>query len=107
MFSRILMGGAFALLVTGAAGAHDRWANNEPVPSWVKAVCCGPTDVHHLRPEQVHLSSEGWRVDGFPDLIPIETATPSPDGDYWIFYRQFPDGDTSKVYCFFTPFNGT
>ena len=89
------------------ADAHDRWANNEPVPPWVKAVCCGPDDVHHLSPEQVHITPDGYRVDGYPDLIPQEQAQPSPDGDYWIFYRHFPEGGLSKVYCFFAPFNGT
>ena len=95
------------IALAGRARAHDRWANNEPVPPWVKSVCCGPEDVHHLRPEQVQISPDGYRVDGYPDPIPVEQALPSPDGDYWIFYKRFPAGDVSKVYCFFTPFSGT
>jgi hypothetical protein len=89
------------------AAAHDRWANGEPVPAWVKAACCGPDDVHHLRPDQVHQVGSEYRVDGYPDPIPIGKAQPSPDGDYWIFYKHFPAGDYSQVYCFFTPFSGT
>jgi hypothetical protein len=106
MLMRGLLLGGFVALLPGVVGAHERWANNEPVPPWVKAICCGPEDVHHLRPDQVHVRPEGWQVDGYPDTIPIDQAMPSPDGDYWIFYKHFPAGDVSKVYCFFTPFNG-
>ena len=92
---------------SSAAPAHDVWSNGEPVPAWVKKACCGPEDVHHLSPSQVHLTPGGWRVEGYPDLIPIGKELPSPDGGYWIFYRTFSNGDTSMVYCFFTPLNGT
>jgi hypothetical protein len=30
---------------------------------------------------------------------PIQSALPSQDGDYWIFYRQGKDGFQSGVYC--------
>ena len=89
------------------ARAHDQWANGDPVPEWVKRSCCGPDDVHHLRRDQVHETADGWRVDGYPDLIPIDRAQPSVDGDYWIFYATFSDGKVSRVFCFFTPFQGT
>lgn len=89
------------------ACAHDVWANGEPVPAWVKKSCCGPEDVHHLKPSQVHLTAKGWRVDGYPDLIPIGKELPSADGDYWIFYRTLLNGQASMVYCFFAPLNGT
>jgi len=96
------------LLALGSgASAHDVWSNGDPVPAWVKKACCGPEDVHHLTPDQVHLTPAGWRVDGYPDLIPIGKELPSPDGGYWIFYRTLYNGDKSIVYCFFTPFNGT
>ena len=106
--------GAFPLLVAtllvmmlSRAHAHNTWANDQPVPPWVKAVCCGPDDVHHLRPNQVQIRPDGWHVEGYPDPIPTDQALPAPDGDYWIFYKHFPDGQVSKVYCFFTPFSGT
>ena len=107
MYSPSLVSSAIAMLIATSASAHDHWANGEPVPPWVKAICCGPEDVHHLRPEQVHAMADGWHVDGYPTPIPINKAMPSPDGDYWIFYKRFPTGDASQVYCFFTPFNGT
>ena len=101
----LALGGLLAW--AGGASAHDQWANGEPVPAWVKRACCGPDDVHHLRPDQVQQTHDGWRVDGYPDLIPIGLEQPSPDGEYWIFYRTLPNGDKTRVYCFFTPFQGT
>lgn len=91
------------LLVCAIAQAHDEWRPGMPVPSWVKASCCGPDDIHHLTPSQVHATAKGWRVDGYPDVLPYNTELPSEDGDYWIFYRTFADGSFSRVYCFFTP----
>lgn len=86
-----------------SASAHDQWANNEPVPNWVKKACCGPEDAHHLRPEQVEMRPDGWHVDGYQRVIPHGTELPSPDGSYWIFYRTFSDGTQTSVYCFFVP----
>jgi hypothetical protein len=73
----------------GAARAHDVWADGKAVPAWVKAACCGPDDVHHLRPDQVHrISDDYYMVDCYPNRIPASNAQPSQDGDYWIFYRD-------------------
>ena len=86
------------------AAAHDVWANGKVVPGWVKAACCGPEDVHHLRPDQVHrVSDDYYMVDGYHYRIPAREALPSQDGDYWIFYRDDGDGQQSTVYCFFVP----
>ena len=98
--------GAF-LAMDAEASAHDVWSNGDVVPDGVKKACCGPDDVHPLTADQVHLTKAGWRVDGYPDLIPIGKELPSPDGGYWIFYRTLDNGDKSIVYCFFTPFSGT
>jgi hypothetical protein len=83
--------------------AHDQWSNGEPVPRWVKAACCGPEDAHHLQSTQVQQGPDGWRVDGYRQLIPNGRELPSLDGTYWIFYRNLSDGSQSKVYCFFVP----
>jgi hypothetical protein len=87
--------------------AHDYWADGKAVPNWVKASCCGPDDVHHLRPDQVHkvtgdeakklrphyakfisLYRTYYVVDGYSH--PIYANGPnvilSQDGDYWLFY---------------------
>ena len=85
------------------AEAHDVWSNGQPVPGWVKAACCGPEDVHHLRPDQVHRISDYYEVDGYQYRIPIQKALPSQDGDYWIFYRDNIGGPQSGVFCFFVP----
>jgi hypothetical protein len=95
-------------LVCGLFGrstaAHDVWANGDIVPGWVKSSCCGPEDVHHLRPDQVHrVSDDFYMVDGYRYRIPARQALPSQDGDYWIFYRDDGSGGQSTVYCFFVP----
>jgi hypothetical protein len=91
------------LVSCGAAQAHDVWANGRVVPAWVKAACCGPEDVHHLRPDQVHrVSDDYYMVDGYNNRIPARAALPSQDGDYWIFYKDDAGGQ-SGVYCFFVP----
>src|SRR5262249_12272909 len=93
-----------ALLTAAApALAHDQWANGNPVPPWVKASCCGPEDVHHLTHAEVHAMAGGWHVDGLRQVGADGRRLPSQDGDYWIFYKNFPDGSQTPVYCFFAP----
>jgi len=95
------------------------------IPDWIKASCCGPEDVHHLRAEQVTRDDAGhYIVEGYRRPIPADQALPSQDGDYWIFYRDDPagvscpyspggpagtcthhDASQSGVYCFFVPMN--
>jgi len=76
---------AAALAAAGPAGAHDFWANGEPVPAWVKSSCCGPQDVHRLRRRRG--ACHGGRVSHrwLDDVVPISRALPSPDGSYWAF----------------------
>jgi len=96
----------FGSLCCGSSQAHDVWADASIVPPWVKAACCGPDDVHHLRPDQVHrISDDYYTVDGYRYRIPAKDALPSQDGDYWIFYRDGQGGNQSMVYCFFVPMN--
>ena len=90
-------------LFPSAAHAHDRWDDGEPVPAWVKTECCGPTDAHHLRPDQVRRNAAGdYVLDIYPDPIPAQIALPSQDGDYWLFfYNDY--GFYGSVRCFFVP----
>ena len=61
----------FVFFLSGAAEAHDAWADGKAVPGWVKQSCCGPADAHHLRPDQVHrVSEEFYTVDGYFNKIP-------------------------------------
>jgi hypothetical protein len=85
------------------AHAHDSWTDGSPVPAWVKSSCCGPEDVHHLTARQVQAKSDGWHVDGYRQVLAYGKELPSQDGDYWIFYRELPDGSQTPVYCFFAP----
>ncbi len=93
-----------ALFATPAM-AHDAWSNGEPVPPWVKAECCGPQDVHHLRAGAVHIRPDGYHIDGIETVVPISRALPSPDGGYWAFWN--PQGEPAPaIFCFFAPLNG-
>jgi hypothetical protein len=83
--------------------AHDEWADGNLVPAWVKSSCCGPDDVHHLTTRQVRAMADGWHVEGYKDVLPYGKELPSQDGDYWIFYKNYPDGTQTPVYCFFAP----
>ena len=99
------------IIVLGATAsnalAHDQWADGGPVPAWVKQQCCGVSDAHHLRPAQVHVTAAGYRIDGYREVIPQKTLLPSQDGDWWVFYRDYPNGTQSQVYCFFGPPQGS
>jgi hypothetical protein len=100
--SIIALAAALAIFLT-AANAHDHWDNGDPVPAWVKTVCCGPNDVHHVRPEQVRRNTAGdYVVDIYPFPIPARAALPSQDGDYWLFFYE-DYGVYGRVRCFFVP----
>jgi hypothetical protein len=91
--------------IPAPADAHDFWSNGDKVPAWVKAECCGPQDVHHLRPGAVHIEQDGYHIDGIKTVVPIARALPSPDGDYWAFWN--PAGEPEPaIFCFFAPLNG-
>ncbi len=87
--------------------AHDEWSDGQPVPGWVKAQCCGPSDAHHLSAEQVHVTPDGYKLDGYARIIREDKLLPSPDGSWWVFYRDYDDGSQSTVYCFFGPNRGS
>ncbi len=97
---------ALILLLATPASAHDFWSNGEPVPPWVKSACCGPEDVHHLKPSAVHLMPDGYHIDGIDVVVPEARALPSPDGGYWAFWNPAYE-PTPLIYCLFVPFKGT
>ena len=65
-------------LATFPACAHDQWTNGAPIPDWVKDLCCGPADAHHLTSDQVHRDGDYYRVDGYLRPIPIARGAPEP-----------------------------
>ena len=86
------------------AYAHDYWRNGEPVPSWVKVVCCGRADAHRLRPDEVRRNAAGdYVVDIYPWPIAAQLALPSQDGDYWLFFYE-DNGVYGRIGCFFVPY---
>jgi hypothetical protein len=73
------------------------------VPSWVKVACCGRTDAHHLRPDEVRRNAAGdYVVDIYPWPIAAQLALPSQDGDYWLFFYE-DNGVYGRIGCFFVP----
>jgi hypothetical protein len=85
---------------------HDFWSTGAPVPTWVKAQCCGQADAHQLRPSAVHIISGAYHIDGLRTVVPISRALPSQDGQYWGFWN--PAGEPNPpIYCFFAPVNGS
>lgn len=96
-------------VVFGAAEvrAHEQWADGGQVPAWVKQQCCGSAEAHQLRPDQVHITPSGYKVDGYRELIPEKRLLPSPDGSWWVFYRNYSDGNQGPVRCFFGPPQGS
>ena len=108
---RSFVAAALGLLLSATlcrfAAAHDQWDDGSPVPGWVKAQCCGVADAHHLTPDQVHVTPDGYRVDVYTRAIAQSRRLPSPDGSWWVFYRTYGDGTQSTVYCFFGPDSGS
>ena len=88
------------------AFAHERLADERPVPAWIKKACCGPNDYHALSAEQVHATPKGWRIDGYKDTIPFGSELPSPDGTYHAFWIDHDDGTQSRMFCLFLPPRG-
>ena len=97
---------AFVMQI-GIASSHQKWADCSTVPKWVRSACCGPNDVHHLTPDQVHRVDGGYLVDGHDGVIPLSQTDPSQDGDYWLFgVTVWDGGDSPKirdVRCLFIP----
>ena len=120
-FAKVMIGDLLPICTISACWflsptyAHDYWADGKAVPNWVKASCCGPDDVHHLRPDQVHKVSgdeakklrpnyakfvlsqlDYYVVDGYfrPIFAEGSNVIPSQDGDYWLFYD-----DGGKQWC--------
>ena len=95
--------------------AHDHFANNIPVPDWIKQQCCGVADAHHIDPNDVVIiPGKGYQFKNdthtkiagqppteiSPGLVPFNKTLYSPDGEYWIFYGpENPD----YLYCIFVP----
>lgn len=102
---RIVSFAIAAFILSAPSFAHDKWANGQPVPEWVKQACCGASDVHHIPPEAIHLMADGYHIDGIATVTPVEKALPSPDGEYWVFWNEAGEPNPS-IFCFFSPLQG-
>jgi hypothetical protein len=80
------------------AGAHDVWADGTAVPPWVKAMCCGPEDVH--KDAVIDRIKGQVFVRGLIYPVDQEKIFDSHDGHVWAFYN--PNyGSSAIVYCLF------
>ena len=74
------------------------------IPSWISSACCGASDVHKLRADQVYkINDYYWRADGYSQDIPDAKVKPSQDGNAWLFYPTYSDGRQGSTYCAFVP----
>jgi hypothetical protein len=113
------------VLLAGSAYGHDKWANGNPIPSWVKARCCNNNDavdlggagrVHPIVTDNVVVA---YRVDGFNNEVKAARVFPSQDGDVWAFYshthwywdkgenayheEELKDVSNMQIWCLFVP----
>lgn len=89
-----------AIVFNPAAYADEAGA----IPSWISSACCGASDMHRLRADQIYRVSEWvWRADGYSQEIPNARVLPSQDGNAWLFYGTFADGSQGYPYCAFVP----
>ena len=74
------------------------------IPPWISSACCGASDIHKLRADQLYRVSEWyWRADGYAQEIPDAKVKPSQDGSAYVFYATESDGSQSNAYCAFVP----
>jgi hypothetical protein len=117
LFATVLPQAPADLFVYASAMAAD-----PSIPSWIAAACCGPKDVHKLRPDQVHDLGDRYEIDGYPESIPKTYSGAmnneiknSQDGDYWAFFKIGGEKECShepggacwtarpQMYCLFIP----
>jgi hypothetical protein len=117
LFATVLPQAPADLFIYASAHAAD-----PSIPSWVAASCCGPKDVHRLRPDQIRDLGDHYEIDGYPESIPKTYAgvlndeiKNSQDGNYWAFYKlggerecapEAPSACSTsgpQLYCLFIP----
>jgi hypothetical protein len=90
-------------LFCSPAIAHEFWTNGEPVPGWIKRYCCANSEVHRIEPGHVHLRSDGYHIDGYPDAVPENRVYTSRDSYFWAFFKIRDNGEPGTIWCFFAP----
>ncbi|HEX2653869.1 MAG TPA: hypothetical protein VHN11_09490 [Xanthobacteraceae bacterium] len=77
--------------------AHESWISRGGLRNAAGEWCCGDGDCFIVPPENISLSSDGYRLFD-AETVPFSEAQPSPDGAFWRCKR--PDGSRR---CFFAP----
>lgn len=90
------------------ARAHERWANDIPVPPEIKDKCCGKGHDHLVPNDHVVYMPDGAHVAGYPYVVPWKDIALSPDGHTWLFYTTVEKtGEKLEPICLFRPDPGT
>jgi hypothetical protein len=99
-----------------SASAHDKGCDGNPVPAGIKLDCCGGTEEHQLKPEQIRRGANNEyivSIEGYTFVIPADRALPSNDPCSHIFFPnmwvnddgggQVRNPKTPSIRCFLTP----
>ncbi len=89
---------ATASAVCGGALAHDFWINHGRYVGPDGVHCCGPNDCVEVPDTQVSISSQGYSLLGYGEVVPYREVQVSQDGKYWRCRKR--DGSRR---CFFAP----
>jgi hypothetical protein len=107
---------AFATITIESASAHDKGCDGNPVPVGIKLDCCGGSEEHQLKPEQIRRGTNNEYIvsfEGYTFVIPADKALPSNDPCSHIFFPnmwvnddgggQVRNPKTPNILCFLTP----
>lgn len=117
---------AFLVALDTMATAHDKWANGEPIPQWIKDHCCSGDEavdltrtmgitagsIHIREGGAMHMDPENrgtpatyvyYRVEGFDNEVAAAKVYPSQDGHVWAFYAKTSQPPQAVIYCLFVP----
>jgi len=100
--SLLAISAIFALVVPTGARAHGEydWIRQGGYQSVRGGPCCGADDCHKVKPGDVSVEGEVYRVKSWGAQFPIEHTMPSEDGHIWMCL------DAMDVRCLFVPRGG-
>src|SRR5579864_6793113 len=79
----------FAAITIEMASAHDQGCDGGPVPVKIKQDCCGRSEEHRLKPEQINRGPNREYIvsfEGYTFVIAADKALPSHDSCSHIFF---------------------
>jgi len=81
------------------------WANGQPIPEWVKNLCCNGNEAHMLDESAVSQDAQGhYHVQGYNNVPRDDHVFASMDGHVWMFVSIF-GAPNAAIWCLFIPEN--